>query len=61
MRGALSIRNPLDLIECHRIITAIVEARRPRGLVASHLLGDFELTAVLQVRSDAGYAKAVGM
>jgi hypothetical protein len=47
MAGANSIRNLLDLVEGDRIISAIVEASGPRRFMTSHLLGDFELPAVL--------------
>ena len=55
----VSIRYSLDLIERHGIVPTIVEASRASGLVAGHLLGDFELAAVLQVRGDASGRKTV--
>jgi len=45
-----SIDHTLDFIERHGVVAAIVEADGAGRLVASHLLGDFKLAAVLQVR-----------
>jgi hypothetical protein len=42
----------LDFIERDLVGAPIVESGRPGGLVISHLLGDLELSPVLQIRSD---------
>jgi len=53
------IRDPLHLIESHVVIPRIVQSRRPRRFVPGHLLRDFELAAILQVRRDARCPEAV--
>jgi hypothetical protein len=54
-----SIHDPLDLVEFDRVVAAIVKSGRAGRFVAGHLLRDFELTAILQVRRDPGSAEAV--
>jgi len=54
-----SINHPLDLVEGHGVVAAVVEAGGAGGFVAGHLLGDFELAAVLQVGGYAGCTEAV--
>jgi hypothetical protein len=41
--------NPLHLIKGDLIVAPVIEPCGPRGLMASHLLGDLELAAVLKV------------
>jgi hypothetical protein len=53
------VRDLLDLVERNGVIAPVVEAGCAGGFVASHLLRDFQLAAVLQVRGDAGGAEAV--
>jgi hypothetical protein len=45
---------------CHGLSTIRILSAPRSGFVASHLLGDLELAAVLQVGGDAGGAEAVG-
>jgi hypothetical protein len=59
-RDFFSIRNSLHLVERHGIVAPIVKGGRSRRFMPGHLLGDFELAAVLQVRGDPGGAEAVG-
>jgi len=50
-----SKHNPLHLIECDSIIPPIIEAGRSWAFMPRHLLRNFELAAILQVRRDALY------
>src|ERR1700733_7782478 len=59
LRLRSSIHHPLNLIERHRIVAPVVEARGAGRFVAGHLLGHFELTAILEVGGDARGAEAV--
>jgi hypothetical protein len=52
-------RNPLDLIERDFVIAAVVEFRCPRRFMVGDLLRDFEFSAVLQIRPDAGRAEGM--
>ena len=45
------ICNSLDLIEGDGVVAAIVQAGRAGAFVAGHLLGNFQLAAVLDGRS----------
>jgi hypothetical protein len=54
-----SNRNPLDFVERDLVLPAVVEFGRPRRFVVRDLLRDFEFTAVLQIRRDAGRAEGV--
>ena len=49
----------LDLIEGNVVATAVVEAGGASRLVVGHLLGDFELAAVLEISGDARGAEGV--
>ena len=42
-----SIHHSLHLIELHGVVAAVVKAGGAGGFVAGHLLGDFQLAAVL--------------
>jgi hypothetical protein len=48
-----------DLIERNLILAAVVKLRGARAFVFGDVLRDFELTAVLQIRGDAGRAESV--
>ena len=54
-----SIINSLDLIEGDGVVASIVQTGCAGGLVTGHLPRDLELSAVLQVRRDAGRSKTV--
>ena len=56
----LLISNPLDFIERDLVAAAIIKSCSPSRFMAGHVLGDLQLTAVLQVRGDPGSAEAVG-
>lgn len=55
----LSNHDPLDPIERCLIPAPVVEPGGARRFVRGHLLRDFELPAVLQIRGDAAGAKRV--
>lgn len=46
-------------VQSHGVITAIIQAGCAGRFMAGHLLGDFELAAILQVRGDPGSPEAV--
>jgi hypothetical protein len=57
--GNASKRNPLHFIECDLVAAAIIKSRRPGRLMASHLLGNLQLAAVLQIGGDSGGTEAM--
>src|ERR1017187_287662 len=54
-----SDHDPLDLIERDLVSAPVVEPGRPRRLVRGHLLSNFELTAVREVRGNARCAECM--
>ena len=58
-RGVPLNGNPFDFIERNLILPAVIEFRRPGGLVVGDVLRRFELAIVLQVGGDAGRAERV--
>ena len=52
--------HPLDLIEGHGVVAAVVEAGGEGGFMSGHLLGDFELAAVLEVGGNARWRGSCG-
>ena len=53
------VRNPLHLVERHAVVPPVVQTGGSGGLVAGHLLRNFELAAVRKVGGDAGGPEAV--
>jgi len=57
--AAASDHDPFDLVEGNVVAAPVVEAGGAGRLVVGHLLGDFELAAVLEIGGNAGGAEGV--